>query len=230
MISAILSSQAEPEPEVMRPDMRKESMKFSISAYDSSWDFIRPADPDLVLARITDLEYEKDQFLPFWAEHWPSAEVLLDYCLSNIPDGNLLFGELGAGLGIVSSILAANGHFIVSMDISPSACRYASANILRHNPFCRVLCCDWRYPPFVNKFDRIIASDILYEKRWITPILAFLKNHLEPRGHALIADPMRNYWQVFKDEAAHAGFNVASILKKIVNDGKTTVEVLKITL
>ena len=41
--------------------------------------FVRPADPDALLQSITEEQFAKDEFLPYWAEHWPCSDVLAHY-------------------------------------------------------------------------------------------------------------------------------------------------------
>ncbi len=205
-----------------------DSTLFTIYSQMQRWFFYRPSDPDHILNRITDEEYERDQFLPFWAEHWPSSEVLLSYCINNLPPDSRTICELGCGLGIISAALATTGRSILATDIAPQACVYSSANMRKYSGKGNILCCDWRHPPFKQTFDCIIASDILYEQRWIEPIVLFLQNHLASAGSALIADPTRQHWVDFKSRIRSSGFVIETVKRKKVNDGKTLVEILKI--
>ncbi len=205
-----------------------DSILFTVESNDAAWSFYRPADPDLILNQITDEEYEKDRFLPFWAEHWPSSEVLFSYCTDTLQQRYTSICELGCGLGIISTALATAGHPVIATDISFQACSYTAANMRKYTENGRILCCDWRFPPFTNHFDLIVASDILYEKRWIEPVLLFLKNHLTENGSALIADPTRQNWEEFKSSAVSSGFAIEVIVQEKVNEGKTMVEILKI--
>ncbi len=213
----------------MRETIPQNSKLFTLQSKKGTWSFYRPADPDQILNQITDEEYEKDSYLPFWAEHWPSSEVLFSYCLDTLPKKNQSACEIGCGLGVISSALAARGHPIIATDISFYACQYTAANMYKYSTSGkRVLCFDWRYAPFKQRFDLIIASDILYEKRWIKPVLSFLKENLLENGVALIADPTRNYWETFKQQAVDEGFKTEVIHERVVNEGKTIVEILKI--
>ena len=190
---------------------------------------MRPKDPDSVLETITDEEYEKDKFLPYWAEIWPSSQSLYKYLLEIPVDisGHAL--EMGCGIGTISALLASKGMHCVAADISPQACMYALFNMKNNGGKGSALCCDFRYPPIVNnKFDLIIASDVLYERRWIEPVLAFIQKMISANGQALIADPCRSHWEEFKLTAKRGGMDIEVVRSETVNDSKTKVEILRI--
>ncbi len=191
--------------------------------------FVRPANPEGILDSMTDEEYEKDKMLPYWAEQWPASFGLFNFLAARwrqtLPEDGLV-GELGSGLGTVSALLGRNNVRCVAMDISFDACRFSRHNILLHAPRSIVVCTDWRHPCFERVFDCIIASDIIYEARWVEPVLRFLGDALAPGGFALIADPCRQWWDLFKKSAGTAGFAGALAWEEFVNEGKTRVEIL----
>ncbi|MDR0307141.1 MAG: class I SAM-dependent methyltransferase [Chitinispirillales bacterium] len=190
----------------------------------------RPADPESVLETITDLEYEKDKFLPYWAEVWPSSQSLYKYLLTLKLDVNTRALEMGCGIGSISALLASKGIVCAASDISPQACMYALFNIKNNGGKGAALCCDWRFSPIKNQsFDLITASDVLYEKRWIEPVLTFIQKMLSPNGQAFIADPCRSSWEEFKINAQRRGLCLDIVKRETVNNGKTDVEILRIT-
>lgn len=178
---------------------------------------------------MSDQEYEKDQFLPYWTEYWPSSTALLRL-LQNHPlaPGNKI-AEAGCGLGVLSAYLTFCGCDVVPFDLSFSACLYAQANISQFKPTAKAVCTDWRALPFrPNSFDCIIAADVLYESRWIHPVLSFCDRYLKTKAFALIADPCRKHWSLFKDNAVEYGFRVEVVEKSRLNENKTVIEVLKL--
>ena len=55
---------------------------------------LRPESPESL---IDETEFERDEFLPYWAELWPAATALAEA----LPDvGGLRVVELGCGLGV----------------------------------------------------------------------------------------------------------------------------------
>jgi predicted nicotinamide N-methyase len=202
---------------------------FSMSTNAGEMQFVRPANPESVLDSMTDEEYEKDKMLPYWAEQWPASFGLFNFLAARwhktLPEGGLVC-ELGSGIGTVSALLAGNNIRCVATDISFDACRFSRHNILLHAARAGVVCTDWRHPCFERVFDCIIASDIIYEARWVDPVLRFLCDALAPGGFALIADPCRQWWNLFKKSAGTAGFAGAPAGEEFVNEGKTRVEIL----
>jgi 2-polyprenyl-3-methyl-5-hydroxy-6-metoxy-1,4-benzoquinol methylase len=202
--------------------------EFTICANRATWTFLKPAHPEILLDLLTEKQFEKDRFLPYWAELWPSTEVLFEIVASMAVPKNLQICDLGCGLGAVAGYLSANGHKLYACDISPEACRYAQANILRYSQNALITCCDWRKSPFKSCFDMIVAADIIYEKQCMEPVVRFLSESIRPGGSAFIADPRRAYWNIFKAEIQQAGFVIIREYTRDINAGKTTIEVVHI--
>jgi ETFB lysine methyltransferase len=195
--------------------------------------FARPANPDDVLDSMTDEQYEKDKFLPYWAQQWPACSPLFNFIsmhADSIMHPGAAVCEIGCGLGIISSLFQRKKMHIVATDLAFDACRYAGHNMRQYSPLSRVICSDWRFSPFKTGFDFIVGSDILYEQRWISPVLEFLESSLNIEGAAYIADPCRQWWQEFQDAAAKRGFTLNKVWQETVNQEKTTVEVLRLVL
>jgi len=206
------------------------SQQIILKTAEKNFQFLCPQDPDMVLDSITDEQYEKDKFLPYWAEHWPSAQVLFPFIEKSktlLSSPNTRICELGCGLGIVSALLAQFNCLVFSVDISPQACIYSKENIFRNGGTPRVTVSDWRAMAFKKQFDFVVASDVLYEQRWINPILSCIKSLLKPGGKAWIADPCRRFWEIFKQTACQYGFKVKIIHTGMVN--KTKVEIVELS-
>lgn len=206
----------------------------AITSGKKSCAFARPANPDDVLDTMSDEQYEKDKFLPYWAQQWPACHPLFNFLSTNaaslVPYPGITC-EIGCGLGIISAYLSRAETQIVATDLSFDACRYTAYNMKQNSskqP--QIVCSDWRSSPFKIKFDCILASDILYEQRWIAPVLNFLKGSLSNKGAAFIADPCRQWWQEFQATAVAQGFTLSLAWQEVINQGKTTVEVFKISL
>ncbi len=207
------------------------TLSFSMPCGAEALDFVRPADPERILDSMTDEEYEKDKLLPYWAEQWPASFGLFHFMAAHsataLPKDGLVC-ELGAGLGLVSAILAHRGVRCIATDISFDACRFARHNILLHAPVARVVSTDWRHVCFTSCFECVIGSDIIYEQRWVEPVLSFLAAVLKPGGIAYIADPCRQWWNLFKTSARRVGLKSETAWEERVNEGKTLVEILRL--
>jgi predicted nicotinamide N-methyase len=205
-------------------------IRFSMHYKTEHFEFVRPADPESILDSMSDEEYEKDKMLPYWAEQWPASFAMFNFMSgkgsSALPPHGFVV-ELGSGLGIVASVCAKKGIRCVATDISIDACRFSRHNILLHAQKALVLCTDWRHACLKPVIACVIASDIMYEQRWIAPVIEFLNASLAPRGTAYIADPCRQWWEEFKTSAYKAGFSSSLAWEEYVNEGKTRVEILR---
>ncbi len=180
---------------------------------------------------MTEEEYEKDKLLPYWAEQWPASFALFHFLAERIASAfppSPLVCELGSGIGTVCSLAASRGFCYVATDISFDACRFSRYNILLHSSAARVVSMDWRCGCFKPVFDCVVASDVTYEERWLDPVLDFIDRSLKAGGIAYVADPCRQWWDLFKKNASRAGFAYTTAWIERVNDGKTTVEILRL--
>jgi predicted nicotinamide N-methyase len=206
--------------------------RFSMRYKNEHYEFVRPADPESILDSMSDEEYDKDKMLPYWAEQWPASFAMFNFMCGHGYAALQLHErvvELGSGLGIVASVCAKKGIPCVATDISLSACRFSRHNILLHAQKALVICADWRHVCLKPVIGCVIASDIIYEQRWIVPVLQFLNASLAPGGMAYIADPCRQWWEEFKTTAHRAGFASSLAWEEYVNEGKTRVEILRFT-
>jgi 2-polyprenyl-3-methyl-5-hydroxy-6-metoxy-1,4-benzoquinol methylase len=208
--------------------MQDNNSEFIISGNGERWAFIKPANPDSLLDSISEAQFKKDRFLPYWAELWPAAEVLFEYVAAKAFAANARICDLGCGLGIISAIMAARGNHVIAADISPKACEYARANILRYSRRACPACCDWRSPAFNEAFDIILAADVLYEQQCLEPVIDFLDGYAEKNGRAIIADPCRSQWETFKSRIITRCFAIEKLLQKSVNNGKTKIEIIEL--
>jgi predicted nicotinamide N-methyase len=157
-----------------------------------------PGGGDLVVARPRDaaalLDEERfaaqDEFLPYWADLWPSARALARVLAARRLGGMRVL-ELGCGLGLPSLVAARGGARACASDWAPEAVAAAQANARRNGLEVEGVVVDWRAPdPLVARapWDLVIAADVLYEERNVAPLLDLL-----PRlgADVLLADPGR---------------------------------------
>lgn len=190
-----------------------------------------PVNPEALLDTMTDEEYEKDQLLPYWAEQWPASRPLLDFLSTMIFPDTWLMCELGCGLGTVSAALSSSRSskaLTTATDISFEGCRFAATNIRNNGGMPRVFCSDWRHPPLKKRFDVVIASDVLYEERWIGPIIDCINQLLTPDGRAWIADPCRRFWPKFKKRVVEQGFSYEIVAGPAANVDGGSFEIMEL--
>jgi SAM-dependent methyltransferase len=205
-----------------------DAVLFPVRLPDGEFFFYRPADPQAILDRIDDRAFGRDEHMPYWAEHWPAADAALAFLHANPLAPTAVACEIGCGLGVVTSLLARQCALAVGMDISRDGCRYAAANLAAAGAPRRVVCGDWRRPPFARRFEAIVAVDVLYEERWVAPVVEFVRDLLAEHGTALVVDPCRPSWPLFRERVRTAGLASALAHVQYANAGRTRVEVLRI--
>lgn len=203
-------------------------MAFPVPLVDGERLFYRPKDPEAILNALSDRDFNKDEQVPYWAEHWPAADTAARFLQKNPFDSSAVICELGCGLGVLTTVLSATCGAAVGMDISYSGCRYAAINVANHGHTPRIVCGDWRTPCFARPFEGIVAVDVLYEARWVDTVLGFIDTMLAENGVAIVADPCRPYWNRFKSRVAEMGLTAAVAQRTKTPTGLSTIEILRI--
>jgi len=151
---------------------------------------LRPRDPDSL---ATQEAYERDEFLPYWAELWPSAIALARMVAARALHGARTL-ELGCGLALPSLAAALAGGRVLATDWSPDAVEVAARNAERNGLSIETLTCSWVEPePLLERgpWDLVLASDVLYEARNREALAPLLPRLLAPHGSVWIAEPGR---------------------------------------
>jgi predicted nicotinamide N-methyase len=159
---------------------------------------LRPRDAEALLDEDA---FERDEFLPYWAELWPSS-----LALARTIAGRALRGartlELGCGLGLPSIAAAIAGGRVLATDWSAEAVAMTAANAERNDAAVETLVCSWTAPePLLARapWDLVLASDVLYEARNGDVLLELLPR-LGPE--VWLADPGRTTAEPFLEAAA----------------------------
>jgi predicted nicotinamide N-methyase len=127
-------------------------------------ELLRPESPE---ALLDEQAFERDEFLPYWAELWPAASALAEA----LPDvRGLRVVELGCGLGVTSLVAAAKGADVTATDWAEDAIALLRRNAERNGLSLRAEVRDWR-EPWPERFDLALAADVLYERRNVEPLL-----------------------------------------------------------
>jgi predicted nicotinamide N-methyase len=166
----------------------------------------RPDDPE---ALIDESRFDTDEFLPYWAELWPSG-LALARCVGALDLTGARVLELGCGLGLPSFAAALAGADVLATDWAPEAVEVVAVNAAANGLEVATAMLDWSAPPpGMTRFDLVLAADVLYEERNAAPLLGVLDSLVA--GSALVADPGRRHAPVFFDAAATAGWALESL-------------------
>ena len=156
----------------------------------------RPAEPESL---IDEDAFADDEFLPYWAERWPSGIALAEHVSARDDLRGRRVLEIGCGLGLPSLVAARLGADVVATDWSPDAIALLERNASRNGLRVTAVPADWRDTDAIvslGPFDLVVAADVLYEERNAAPILTLLATLGAP---ATIADPGRRHAAGFLD-------------------------------
>jgi predicted nicotinamide N-methyase len=150
---------------------------------------LRPPSADEL---IDEQQFDEEEFLPYWAELWPSGIALGEVVAALELRGKRVL-ELGAGLGIPSLLAALGGADVLATDWAEDAVELLRVNAERNGLRLRAERVRWDEPqPLVRAgpWDVVLGADLLYEARNATQLLDLL-----PRlgGDVLLAEPGRPF-------------------------------------
>jgi predicted nicotinamide N-methyase len=151
---------------------------------------LRPRDAESLLSEEA---FEHEEFLPYWAELWPSALALARAVGARTLRGARTL-ELGCGLGLPSLAAAAAGGRVTATDWAPDSIVMTARNAERNGLTVEALRCSWTEPDLLIErapWDLVLASDVLYEPRNGEALLPLLPRLVDARGEIWLADPGR---------------------------------------
>ena len=146
-------------------------------------DLRRPIDPESLL---DEQAFADDEFLPYWAELWPAGLALAQALPPSMQGLSVV--ELGCGLGVPSLVAAGRGARVTATDWAQDAIELLRENADRNGLAVDAHCRDWR--ELEGSFDLVLAADLLYEQRYVAPLVERLPR-LAPE--ALVALAGRPY-------------------------------------
>ncbi len=203
---------------------KRGSAQIRLKAAGREWFFARPADLEALWEGMTEEKFLADERLPYWVEIWPASIALSDWLLTQ---RHALQGQpcldLGCGLGLTALVGQSLGAKVLAMDYEPEALEYAQYNAwLNKVPQPLWFVADWRAPAIkAGAFSFIWGGDIMYERRFVEPVLNFLEYALAPGdngrggndrgnndrgGRAWLAEPNRNVYAFFEEQLEARGW------------------------
>ena len=162
---------------------------------------VHPRHPD---ALIDEERFAEDEYLPYWAELWPSG-VALARALADRFGARHRVLELGCGLAVPSIVTALDGARTLATDWSPEGVEWAARNARRNGARLETAVIAWASADALVErapWDAVLASDLLYENRNVTALSQLLSRLVDELGRVLLADPGRPAARTFLAEAA----------------------------
>src|SRR3954452_21142023 len=103
---------------------------------------LRPRDSE---ALLDEHAFEADEFIPYWAELWPSGVALARAIAARALKGARVL-ELGCGLGLPSIAAALGGGRVLATDLSPPALDLLADNAERNGARLETAPVRWEEP------------------------------------------------------------------------------------
>jgi predicted nicotinamide N-methyase len=150
-------------------------------------DIIRPPSAEEL---IDEAAFDDEEFLPYWAELWPSGLALAQHVARLDLDG-LRVLELGCGLGLPALSAALRGADVLATDWAEDAIELLQRNAERNGVFVHAARVRWSDPePLLRAapWDLVLGADLLYEARNAEQLTALIP---KLGGEILLAEPGR---------------------------------------
>jgi predicted nicotinamide N-methyase len=156
--------------------------------------------PRVADALLDEEAFEHEEFLPYWAELWPSAIALAEE-VARLGLEGLRVLELGCGLGLPSIVAALGGAHVLASDWSPDAVEVAARNAERNGAELDTALAAWGVASALvdaAPWDLVLGADLLYERRNVEQLLELL-----PRlgDEVLLSEPGRPFESTFLERA-----------------------------
>ncbi|ABB39749.1 Methyltransferase-16 [Oleidesulfovibrio alaskensis G20] len=177
-----------------------------------TWTLERAADLETLWQAMSEADLDDDERLPYWTELWPSSIALAEqiHAARHELNGRVCL-DMGCGLGLTALAGAWAGARVIGMDYEEQALRFARRNVrlngIPHEaaPLWTVM--DWRHPAIRRRsIDMVWGGDIMYEKRFVGPVLDCIDHVLSPHGRAWLAEPGRSVYKFFQTALQERGW------------------------
>jgi len=143
---------------------------------------------------------------PYWAHLWTGSLTLARYVEKQVECRDLQILDLGCGLGLTGIVAALKGGRMTFADKEPEALAFATVNAQMNDcPLFEAKLLDFTQDVMDQRFSLILGAEILYDRPVFPQLIAFLRNHLNPGGYALLADARRTNTDDFYHQLEAAG-------------------------
>ncbi|TVQ93416.1 MAG: methyltransferase domain-containing protein [Deltaproteobacteria bacterium] len=147
-------------------------------------------------------------WLPMFGVLWPGARALARSVAQHTVAGQRVI-ELGCGLALPSLVAARHGAKALATDNHPHAGAFLRANAAHNGVEVAYRHLDWRdLPPDLGRFDRVVASDLLFSPELAPLVAEVIAATLDPQGEAWLVDPGRLALDTFEAAASAQGLGL----------------------
>ncbi|MGF1512973.1 MAG: methyltransferase [Elainellaceae cyanobacterium] len=145
---------------------------------------------------------------PLFGQVWPMGKILAQVMAQENLDGRRVL-EVGCGLALPSIVVKRLGGDITASDYHPLAQAFLLENTILNAlspiPFSPG---NWDVEDTaLGKFDLIVGSDILYERRHVEQTSLFIDQHCDRSGEVIVVDPGRGSHRAFARAMEGLGYS-----------------------
>ncbi len=158
---------------------------------------------------------------PYWALVWIGARAVASRMLEETPTPEQRVLDLGCGLGLAGVAAGGLGARVVFADYAPECLPFAQANA--HDAGMtdyEVLALDFTRDTLAERFDVILAADIVYDPAHYEPLARFLDLHLAEGGVIWLTESLRADARRFLAGMAEAGYEDECVACWVMEDGR----------
>jgi len=158
---------------------------------------------------------------PYWALPWIGARAIAARLLAAPPVTGTRVIEIGCGLGLAGVAAGRSGAYVLLTDYVDEALAFARANAEHHalRSFeTRIV--DFTRDRLDERFDLVIAADVVYEPESYEPLVEFLLTHTAMGGRVLLTESLRADAKRVLAMLVERGFSLASEAAWVPEDGK----------
>lgn len=179
-----------------RPDPWHDLVEGTITVGGREVEFVHPREATELLDEEA---VENEEYLPYWAQLWPSGIALAHAVSTRALEGARVL-EVGCGIGLPGIAAALQGGRVLATDWSPDAVAFTTVNARRNGAAVETAVCSWAEPgPMTGRapWDLVLASDVLYERRNVSWLLELFPRLVDHSGEVWLADPQRRAAEEF---------------------------------
>jgi len=175
--------------------------------------------PEVPEALIDEDAFAEDEFLPYWAELWPSALALARAVGRRALHGARVL-ELGCGLGLPALVAARRGAAVVASDWHRAPLTVVARSAADNGD--RVACVqmDWRAPAVAGGFDLCLGADVAYDQTGAPALAAALAALVRRGGRVWLADSVNTARATLAEALTAHGFAVEQTEVGEIEDGR----------
>ena len=160
---------------------------------------------------------------PYWALVWIGARAIAAQMLATPPSARMRVLDLGCGLGLSGIAAASGGAHVTFADYVPQALEFVRASAAHHaippERFAiRTLDFTREEPP--ERYDVVLAADVVYEPEAYGPLVDFLCSALAPRGTLWLTETLRADARRVLEALRARGLLLETAASWVIEDGR----------